>query len=106
VKKLTEQTQAAITAGKLQPFRCPVPNHDGKEVECKGGDHLADDEVLGMNLRRASRLIENVADRLRGPGNLSFPTVRLGRSRPLRRSTLSMGPIETSDFKDRARIAS
>jgi simple sugar transport system substrate-binding protein len=49
VKKLAEDTQAAITAGKLQPFKCPVVGQDGKDVECKGGDHLADDQVLGMN---------------------------------------------------------
>lgn len=49
VKKLAEDTQAAITSGKLQPFKCPVMDQDGKEVECKGGDHLADEQVLGMN---------------------------------------------------------
>jgi basic membrane protein A and related proteins len=49
VKKLAEDTEAAITAGKLQPFKCPVLGQDGKEVECKGGDHLADDQILGMN---------------------------------------------------------
>jgi simple sugar transport system substrate-binding protein len=26
-----------------------VVGQDGKEVECKGGDHLADGQVLGMN---------------------------------------------------------
>ena len=49
VKKLAEDTEAAITAGKLFPFKCPVVGQDGKEVECKGGDHLADGQVLGMN---------------------------------------------------------
>jgi simple sugar transport system substrate-binding protein len=49
VKKLAEDTQAAIASGKLQPFKCPVMDQDGKEVECKGGDHLADEQVLGMN---------------------------------------------------------
>jgi basic membrane protein A and related proteins len=49
VKKLAEDTQAAITDGKLFPFKCPVMGQDGKEVECKGGDHLADGQVLGMN---------------------------------------------------------
>ena len=49
VKKMAEDTQAAITAGKLYPFKCPVLGQDGKEVECKGGDHLADGQVLGMN---------------------------------------------------------
>jgi simple sugar transport system substrate-binding protein len=49
VKKLAMDTEAAIIAGKLYPFKCPVIGQDGKEVECKGGDHLADGQVLGMN---------------------------------------------------------
>jgi basic membrane protein A and related proteins len=49
VKKMAEETQAAITAGKLYPFKCPVVGQDGKEVECKGGDRLDDGQVLGMN---------------------------------------------------------
>jgi basic membrane protein A and related proteins len=49
VKKLAEDTEAAIIAGKLFPFKCPVVDQDGKDVECKGGDHLADEQVLGMN---------------------------------------------------------
>jgi basic membrane protein A len=49
VKKLAEDTEAAIIAGKLFPFKCPVVGQDGKDVECKGGDHLADEQVLGMN---------------------------------------------------------
>lgn len=49
VKKLAEETQAAIVAGTLKPFKCPILGQDGKEVECKGGDHLADGQVLGMN---------------------------------------------------------
>ena len=38
VKKLAMDTEAAITDGKLHPFKCPVIGQDGKEVECKGGD--------------------------------------------------------------------
>ena len=38
VKKMAEETEAAITAGKLHPFKCPVVDQDGKAVECKGGD--------------------------------------------------------------------
>jgi basic membrane protein A and related proteins len=49
VKKLAMDTEAAITEGKLFPFKCPIMGQDGKEVECKGGDHLADEQVLGMN---------------------------------------------------------
>ena len=49
VKKLAMDTETAIKDGKLFPFKCPVIGQDGKEVECKGGDHLADGQVLGMN---------------------------------------------------------
>jgi basic membrane protein A and related proteins len=49
VKKLAEDTQAAIKAGKLDPFKCPVVKQDGTQVECKGGDKLADEQVLSMN---------------------------------------------------------
>jgi simple sugar transport system substrate-binding protein len=48
VKKLAEDTEAAIIEGKLFPFKCPVVGQDGKEVECKG-DHLDDGQVLGMS---------------------------------------------------------
>lgn len=49
VKKAAEATQAAITAGTLHPFKCPVTAQDGSTVECKGGTHLADEQILGMN---------------------------------------------------------
>jgi len=49
VKKLAMDTEAAIVAGKLYPFKCPIIDQDGKTVECKGGDHLDDGQVLGMN---------------------------------------------------------
>jgi basic membrane protein A and related proteins len=49
VKKLAEDTEAAITEGKLFPFKCPIIGQDGKEVECKGDGRLADTQVLGMN---------------------------------------------------------
>jgi basic membrane protein A len=49
VKKLAMDTEAAITDGKLFPFKCPIMDQEGKAVECKGGDHLADGQVLGMN---------------------------------------------------------
>jgi simple sugar transport system substrate-binding protein len=49
VKKLAEETQAAIASGKLNPFKCPVVGQDGKTVECKGGDALSDAQILGMN---------------------------------------------------------
>ena len=37
VKALAEKTEAAIVAGTLHPFKCPVIGQDGKPVECKGG---------------------------------------------------------------------
>jgi len=61
VKKMAEDTQAAITAGKLYPFKCPVAGQDGKEVECKGGDHLDDGQVLGMNF-----YVKGVDDKIPG----------------------------------------
>jgi simple sugar transport system substrate-binding protein len=49
VKKMAMDTEAAIIAGTLKPFKCPVMGQDGKEVECKGGDALDPGQVLGMN---------------------------------------------------------
>ena len=49
VKKLAEDTEAAISSGKLHPFKCPVVAQDGTTVECKGGTHLDDGQILGMN---------------------------------------------------------
>jgi len=49
VKKTAEDTQAAISSGKLHPFKCPVLAQDGSTVECKGGTHLADEQILSMN---------------------------------------------------------
>jgi basic membrane protein A and related proteins len=49
VKKLAMDTEAAISSGKLHPFKCPVLAQDGKPVECKGGTHLDDGQILGMN---------------------------------------------------------
>ena len=49
VKALAEKTEAAITNGSLHPFKCPVIDQDGKTVECKGGTHLDDGQILGMN---------------------------------------------------------
>ena len=49
VKKMAMETEAAITNGTLHPFKCPVVAQDGKTVECKGGTHLSDEQILGMN---------------------------------------------------------
>ena len=48
VKKLAQDTEAAIASGKLHPFKCPIMGQDGKPVECKGGENLADEQILGM----------------------------------------------------------
>ncbi len=49
VKKMAEATQAAIKAGTLNPFKCPVLDQEGKEVPCKGNGALSDEQVVGMN---------------------------------------------------------
>ena len=49
VKKLAMETEAAIADGKLHPFKCPVVDQAGKTIECKGGTHLDDGQILGMN---------------------------------------------------------
>ncbi len=49
VKAMAEKTEAAITAGTLHPFACPVVDQSGKPVECKGGKNLDDGQILGMN---------------------------------------------------------
>ena len=61
VKKMAEDTQAAIASGKLHPFKCPVVTQDGKDVECKGGDHLEDTQILGMNF-----YVKGIDDKLPG----------------------------------------
>jgi simple sugar transport system substrate-binding protein len=49
VKKTAEDTQVAISSGKLHPFKCPVIAQDGSTVDCKGGTHLDDGQILSMN---------------------------------------------------------
>jgi basic membrane protein A and related proteins len=49
LKKMAEETEAAIRDGKLNPFKCPVVKQDGTTVECKGSGALSDEQVLGMN---------------------------------------------------------
>jgi len=61
VKKLAMETEAAITAGKLHPFKCPVLGQDGKAVECKGGANLDDGQILSMNY-----FIKGIDDKLPG----------------------------------------
>ena len=49
VKKMAEDTEAAIKSGKLNPFKCPIVKQDGTTVECKGNGALSDEQVLSMN---------------------------------------------------------
>jgi simple sugar transport system substrate-binding protein len=61
VKKMAMDTEAAITAGTLHPFKCPVVGQDGKPVECKGGTHLDDGQILSMNF-----YVKGVDDKIPG----------------------------------------
>lgn len=49
VKKMAMATEESIKSGKLHPFKCPVVDQDNKTVDCKGGDHLDDGQILSMN---------------------------------------------------------
>ena len=49
VKKMAMDAEAAIKAGTLHPFKCPITDQDGNTVPCKGGDHLDDGQILSMN---------------------------------------------------------
>ncbi len=49
VKALAEKTEAGIKDGSIHPFTCPIYAQDGKAVECKGGKHLSDGQILGMS---------------------------------------------------------
>src|SRR5436190_10270618 len=61
VKKMATETQAAIKAGTLHPFKCPVVDQDGKTVECKGGTHLDDGQILSMNF-----YVKGIDDKVHG----------------------------------------
>jgi basic membrane protein A and related proteins len=61
VKKMAEDTEASIKAGTLHPFKCPIVDQDGKTVECKGGGHLDDGQILSMNF-----YVKGVDDKIPG----------------------------------------
>jgi basic membrane protein A len=61
VKKVASDTEAAIKAGTLHPFRCPIVDQDGKTVECKGGNHLDDAQIRSMNY-----YVKGIDDRIAG----------------------------------------
>jgi len=48
VKKMAEETQAAITSGALHPFKGPIYNQKG-ELVVKEGEALPDKGILSMN---------------------------------------------------------
>jgi len=48
-KKIAQESADAIKAGTLHPFKCPVYDQSGKEVECTSGKNLDDKQILGMN---------------------------------------------------------
>ncbi len=49
VKKRAMETEAALKAGTLHPFTCPMLDQKGAAVECKEGDHLSDAQIRSMN---------------------------------------------------------
>jgi basic membrane protein A and related proteins len=49
IKRLASDTETAVTEDRLHPFTCPLSTQEGTTVECKGGTHLADEQILGMN---------------------------------------------------------
>jgi simple sugar transport system substrate-binding protein len=61
VKEMAQATEAAIVAGTLHPFTCPVIAQDGKAVECKNGANLEDGQILGMNF-----YVKGVDDKMPG----------------------------------------
>jgi simple sugar transport system substrate-binding protein len=61
VKKMAMDTEAAIIAGTLHPFKCPIVDQAGKTVECKGGKNLDAGQILGMNF-----YVKGVDDKIPG----------------------------------------
>jgi basic membrane protein A len=61
VKKLASDAEAAIKAGTLHPFKCPLVDQDGKTVDCKGDTHLDDAQIRGMNY-----YVQGIDDRITG----------------------------------------
>jgi simple sugar transport system substrate-binding protein len=49
VKALAMATEEGIKTGKTHPFKCPIVDQAGNQVECKGNGVLADGQILGMN---------------------------------------------------------
>ena len=49
VKKRAMETEAALKAGTLHPFTCPMLDQQAAAVECKDGNHLSDVQIRSMN---------------------------------------------------------
>ncbi len=49
VKTLAMKTEAALKAGTLHPFTCPIVDQDGKSIECQDGNHFSDPQIRAMN---------------------------------------------------------
>jgi basic membrane protein A and related proteins len=49
VKTLAMKTEAALKAGTLHPFTCPIVDQDGKSIECQDGTHFSDPQIRAMN---------------------------------------------------------
>jgi simple sugar transport system substrate-binding protein len=48
VKKAAQETEAAIIAGTLHPFKGPITKQDGSEL-VPAGQNVDDGTLLGMN---------------------------------------------------------
>jgi simple sugar transport system substrate-binding protein len=49
VAAMAKATEEKLRSGALHAFTCPIVDQSGKTVECKGGKHLDDGQILGMN---------------------------------------------------------
>jgi basic membrane protein A len=59
VKKLATETEAALKAGTLHPFTCPMLDQHGGSVECKDGNPLSDAQIRSMDF-----YVKGIDDRL------------------------------------------
>jgi basic membrane protein A and related proteins len=49
VKARAMETEAALKAGTLHPFMCPLVDQQGRTVECKDGNHFSDQQIRSMS---------------------------------------------------------
>ncbi len=49
VKRQGMEVEAALKAGTLYPFMCPIVDQDGNNIECKAGNHFSDLQIRSMN---------------------------------------------------------